>query len=87
MLAMLATTRRWLLTKIGMKVLQARCPRCDVTVPVMAIGTLAEVKTALAHGSDIEVMHPTASFGDHRWKLNSEDRANLSKNVANIRET
>jgi hypothetical protein len=53
---------------------QAYCFVCEKKVSALTILEKAGLWQALDNGADIEVMHTS---GDHRWKLNRDERARL----------
>lgn len=57
---------------------QAYCFACEKKVSALTILDKAGLWQALDSGADIEVMH-TSDKGDHRWKLNREEREHLRK--------
>jgi hypothetical protein len=60
---------------------QAYCFKCEKTVTALSILADGEFWSAIEKDADIEVMH-TADDGDHRWKLNKQEKENLRKTRA-----
>jgi hypothetical protein len=57
---------------------QAYCYACEKKVSALTILDEAGLWQALDDGADIEVMH-TSDKGDHRWRLNREERERLGR--------
>jgi hypothetical protein len=64
---------------MGHMTFQAYCYVCEKTVHAGTILSDEDLWQALESGADVEVMH-VSDKGDHLWKLNREERANLLKN-------
>jgi hypothetical protein len=62
-------------------ILQAYCPECEKKVTAMTLFHVDLLWQSLDSGADVEVMHTTEK-GDHRWKLNKDERENLRKKKA-----
>jgi len=56
------------------------CFRCEKKVSAHTLLDAAKLLVALANDDDVEVMH-TSSNGDHRWKLNRQEKANLLNHI------
>ena len=57
---------------------QAYCFKCEKRVTVLSILAENEFWAAIDKNTDVEVMH-TADDGDHRWKLNNNEKEKLRK--------
>lgn len=55
---------------------QAYCFKCEKKVTVFSILAADQFWSAIETNGEIEVMH-TADDGDHRWKLNQDEKTNL----------
>jgi hypothetical protein len=55
---------------------QASCPECKDTVTTVTTLDGSNLDRALANDGDVEV---ACFLGDHKWKLNAQDKANLRK--------
>jgi hypothetical protein len=58
----------------------AYCFICEKKVTAHTLLDAAKLLVALANHYDVEVMH-TSDSGDHRWKLNREERARLLNHI------
>lgn len=58
----------------------AYCFRCEKKVTAHTLLDAAKLLVALANEYDVEVMH-TSDSGDHRWKLNSQEKAKLLSHI------
>jgi len=58
----------------------AYCPYCETKVGnATTILGGAQLCRALEKDADVEAIHLTADDGDHRWRLNREEKARLKK--------
>jgi hypothetical protein len=58
----------------------AYCFRCEKKVTAHTLLDAAKLLVALANEYDVEVVH-TADSGDHRWKLNQQEKATLLNHI------
>jgi hypothetical protein len=58
----------------------AYCFRCEKKVTAHTLLDAPKLLVALANHYDVEVMH-TSDSGDHRWKLNREEKARLLNHI------
>ncbi len=58
----------------------AYCFRCEKKVSAHTLLDTAKLLVALANDDDVEVMHPSDD-GDHRWKLNRQEKAKLLNHI------
>lgn len=56
---------------------QAYCPFCEKAVAAEPMLGRNDLRLALAHNAEIEVMHSTENDGDHIWNLNDPDKEHL----------
>jgi hypothetical protein len=63
-----------------MKSFQVYCFKCEKTVTAFPCGLSEdEFWAALDKNGDVEVMRVGDNDGDHRWKLNGQEKAHLHK--------
>jgi hypothetical protein len=60
---------------------RAYCFKCEKTVSAFPVSKDEEFWSAVAENADVEVIHLT-NDGDHRWKLNNQEKENLRKTRA-----
>jgi hypothetical protein len=58
----------------------AYCFRCEKKVTAHTLLDAAKLLVALGNEFDVEVMH-TSDSGDHRWKLNRQEKATLLNHI------
>lgn len=58
----------------------AHCFICEKKVTVHTFLRVDRLLSALSNDNNIEVMH-TAEKGDHRWRLNKEEKLNLLNHI------
>jgi hypothetical protein len=56
---------------------QAYCFACGKKVTAMTLLDGEDLALALENNTDIEVVHLTENDGDHRWKLNNQEKENI----------
>jgi hypothetical protein len=62
----------------------AHCPHCDRDVTASTKLGRAALMEALAHDSDIRVIHLNVDgTGDHEWSLTAQQKQNLRNHIAN----
>jgi len=63
----------------------AYCFRCEkkVTAHTMLDGN--DLLSALRGDTDVEVIHVSNDRGDHRWKLNAQEKTNLLNHLKEAR--
>jgi hypothetical protein len=60
------------------------CPICNRKVTAMPLLGRADLVSALEGDADVRLVHfPDQGQGDHQWSLTKEQKANLSKQIAN----
>ena len=60
------------------------CFRCDKNVTAHTLLDAAKLAAALKNDDDVKVMH-ISDNGDHRWKLSSQEKANLLNHIQETR--
>jgi hypothetical protein len=61
----------------------AYCFRCEKKVTAHTLLDATKLLVALANEYDVEVMH-TADSGDHRWKLNRQEKSYIAQSHQEI---